>query len=98
MGTGAPAVGQASSPWLGVGGQRALHLGARESSAPTSDEDPGPQDLGFLARRRRGEPWLRGSPGSFRVPSSAVPRDGATSQRAQCGAEAPTVGLCHPLP
>ena len=72
MGTGAPAVGQGSSLWVGVGGQQALHLGARESSVLASDEDPGPRGLGFLTHRRRGKPWLRGSPGSFLVPSSAV--------------------------
>lgn len=65
-----------------------------ESSAPTSDEDP-VQDLGFAQEEAR-RAWLRGSPGSFLVPSSAVPQDGATSQRAQCRAEALLSGSAIP--
>ena len=44
---------QANELTMGRGGQSgALHLGAQESSAPTSDEDPGPWGLSFLTCRR----------------------------------------------
>lgn len=77
----------------------ALHLGARESSAPTSGEDPGPWGLGFLTCRRRSTAGRvsRILPGA----QFCCPPRRRLSQRVQRRAGVPTAApgwLCRPLP
>ena len=76
MGSGAPAIRQTSSPWVGVGSRGLCTSVPRKAllQLQTRTRVPGAS----VSSPAGGDLRLGGSPGSFLVPSSAVLQDGAS--------------------
>ena len=87
MGSGAPAIGQTSSPWVGVGGRGLCNSvpGKALLRLQTRTQVPGAS----VSSPAGGDPRLGGSPGSSLVPSSALLRDGASARGHSAERECP---------